>query len=169
LERADEVSDQRLIIAVSDHHSALTEHWLDALFSEIEATIRLVNLKNKHTWVEDPVRLFLHHRNGIIRQMVLQDLWRDNAGNSGWIFPLSLSWQFRAPTTGTVLILLFSTAETCPNQMPRFTRIAGRIRVMGGHDSVDQTTQQAPQTQEYPLTIWALWYTISLFCKQMKQ
>jgi len=49
LERADEVSDQRLIIAVSDHHSALTEHWLDALFSEIEATIRLVNLKNKHT------------------------------------------------------------------------------------------------------------------------
>ena len=144
-ERAGEVSEQRLIIAVSDYHSALTEHWLDALFSEIEETIRLVNLKNKHTWVEDPVRLFLRHMHGIIRQMVLHDLWRDNAGNSGWIFPLSLSWQFRAPTTGTVLILLFSTAETCPNQMPRFTRVAGRIRVMGGQsrasDSVDQTTQ----------------------------
>lgn len=54
----------------------MAEDWLDALFREIEETIRLANLKKEHTYVEDLIRLLLPHRHGMSRQMVLHNLER---------------------------------------------------------------------------------------------
>ena len=52
----------------------MAEDWLDALFREVEETIRLANLKKEHTYVEDLIKLLLPHKQGMSRQAVLHTL-----------------------------------------------------------------------------------------------